>query len=266
VSSRGVARSPFPGMDFYLEDPGVWRDFHLRFINRWCEALAEVLPESYVARLDERVNLVQVDPAVIKLIHPDVAVLNKSANAATSPRRPSGTALREPVTIPHLALEEVREARIEVFHRPDRTLVAVLELLSPTNKTGEGALEYRAKRKSLLQQNVHVVELDLLLGGQRLPMGQALPVADYYAFVTRSDNRATCDVYAWTKRDRLPTIPVPLLAPDPDVLVDLQVVFDVVYERGRYRNDLAYGDLPPVTLSQEDRSWVQQVLAEEERS
>lgn len=38
--------SPFPGMDPYLEDPAFWPDFHHRFLENWCDALADLLPDS----------------------------------------------------------------------------------------------------------------------------------------------------------------------------------------------------------------------------
>src|ERR1700683_5376010 len=64
-------KSPFPGMDPYLEDPAFWSDFHLTFIGCWREAIADVLPDPYEARLDETVHLVQMPEEVIKLIYPD---------------------------------------------------------------------------------------------------------------------------------------------------------------------------------------------------
>lgn len=173
-----VMTSPFPGMNPYLEDPAFWPDFHHVFLDDWCEAVAELLPEPYEARLDGRINLVPMSPEVIKLIHPDTSVSQGK----------------------HEFLEEVRETRIEIVHRPERSLIAVLELLSPTNKTGDGFQEYRAKRKTLLLQKVHLVELDLLVGGQRLPLARPLPAADYYAFVSRSEQRPNCAVYAWSVR------------------------------------------------------------------
>src|ERR1700756_5305284 len=106
--------SPFPGMDPYLEDPAFWSDFHLTFIGCWREAIADVLPEPYEARLDETVHFVQMPEEVIK--------------------QRGGTALLEPRVIPHQALQEVRQSRINILHRPDRSLVAVLEMLSPANK------------------------------------------------------------------------------------------------------------------------------------
>ena len=35
--------------------------------------------------------------------------------------------------------------------------------------------------------------------------------------LSRADRRPDADVYAWTVRDPLPSIPIPLLPPDPDV-------------------------------------------------
>ena len=66
--------SPFPGMDPYLEDAAFWPDFHHTFITCWREVIAEVLPDSYDARIGERVNRTQLEPEVVKLIYPDVAV------------------------------------------------------------------------------------------------------------------------------------------------------------------------------------------------
>ena len=66
-----------------------------------------------------------------------------------------------------------------------------------------------------------LIVLDLLLAGSRLPMERALPPGDYFALVARAERRPDCDVFAWTVRDPLPTIPIPLLAPDPEIVVDL---------------------------------------------
>lgn len=225
--------SPFPGMDPYLEDPAFWADFHKRFLNCWCEAVAAALPDNYDARMDETVNLVQMSPEVIKLIYPDVAVGRE----------------------PHEFLEEVRQTRIEILHRPERTLVAVLEMLSPYNKSGEGFEQYRAKRKTILLQKLHLVGLDLLVGGKRLPLSKPLPRADYYALISRAEDRPNCAVYHWDLRDPLPIIPIPLRAPDADILSDLGKVFRETYERGRYARSLFYKQPPAAPLSRKDAQW-----------
>jgi hypothetical protein len=244
--------SPFPGMDPYLEDPAFWRDFHNRFINSWCEAIADELPETYEARL-ECVNLVHMEDA-LKKIYPDVAVTRRRG-APRSKSKSTGTLLLEPVTIPHEYLDEERQAWIQILHRTDRKLVTALELLSPTNKNGAGFEEYRSKRRAILKQKVHLVELDLLLGGTRPPLSAPLPDGDYYLYVSRVEKRPDCDVSSWRLRDPLPTMAIPLKAPDKDIHVDLAKVFRTTYERGRYAPSLGYGKKPVALLSKEDAKW-----------
>jgi hypothetical protein len=258
--------SPFPGMDPYLEDPAFWRDFHHRFLDYWCEAVAAALPDNYDARLDETVNLVQMSPEVIKLIYPDVAVSRQPRQTKRTHSKNSGTLLLEPVRIPHEFLEEVRQTRIEILHRPERNLVAVLELLSPYNKGGDGFDQYRAKQMTILQKKVHLVELDLLEGGKRLPLSRPLPSADYYALISRAEDRPNCEVYHWALRDPLPTIPIPLRAPDADIQIDLEQVFRNTYERGRYARSLYYSKPPAARLSRKDATWATGVAAKIRRS
>jgi hypothetical protein len=247
-------------MDPYLEDPAFWPDFHSTFLNCWREAIAEVLPTPYEARLDESVNLIDMSPEVIKLIFPDIAVTKGQRPSRAKPRNGS-IALLEPVTIPHEFLEEKRQTRIEVLHRADRSLITVLELLSPFNKTGDGYDQYKAKRNTILGQFVHLVELDLLVGGDRPSLRYDLPPGDYYAYVSRANRRFDCEVYAWTVRDRLPNLPVPLKAPDADLHIDLGAVFRTAYKRGRYANSLSYGKAPLARLKSSDAAWAKRTSA-----
>jgi hypothetical protein len=247
--------SPFPGMDPYLESPAFWPDFHERFITYWCDELAEHLPEAYEARIGERVYLLEPSAEKGKLMGPDVSITHGNGPSSGG-SAPTGLATLEPVTIPLTILDETSEAYIEILHRPDRTLVAVLELLSPSNKIEQGRTLYLAKRNALIQQAVHLVELDLLLGGQRLPFDEPLPAGDYYALVSRSDRRPDCDVYAWTIRQPLPPIPIPLKPPDPDIVLELGVVFATAYERGRYRRSIDYDAPAPISLGDETQRWL----------
>ena len=247
--------SPFPGMDPYLEDPAFWPDFHQTFIGCWREAIADALPPHYDARLDESIDLVQMSPEVIRLIYPDIAVSKGSRRVKRPKANGAGSLLLEPVTIPHEFVDEVRQTRIEILHRPERTLVTVIEMLSPFNKSAEGFNQYRKKRITILLQKLHLVELDLLVGGQRLPHAEPLPPGDYYALVSRQENRPNCDVYTWTARDPLPAVPIPLRAPDADVVVDLGKVFRDTYQRGRYARVLPYSSPPVAPLSSQSKKW-----------
>jgi hypothetical protein len=132
----------------------------------------------------------------------------------------------------------------------------VLELLSPANKEEPGRTLYLAKRNALLHHPVHLVELDLLLKGQRLPLEEGLPPGDYYALVSRGNQRPKCQVYHWTLHQPLPAIPIPLLPPDPDLWIDLGAVFRTTYERGRYSRSVDYTAAPPISLDNARLAWV----------
>jgi len=253
--------SPFPGMDPFLEHPVYWPDFHSRFVNSWCEAIADALPANYEASLGERVYLVEHDPEARKLGYPDVAITRGNIASSSLPSPAGALATLEPVTIPLVLLEGPRETYIEILYQPDRTLVAVLELLSPANKEYPGRTEYLAKRMALLHQNVHLVELDLLLVGRRLPMQEPLPPADYYYLLSRADQRPDCQVYFWSLRQPLPKLPVPLRPPEPDIRIDLGAVFATAYERGRFSRRINYYQAStPEGLSDPDRQWVEEIV------
>lgn len=248
---------PFPGMDPYLETPALWSDFHASFITYWRDSLIECLPSNYEARIDEKVNLVELFPHRKKLIEPDVALTQRGASHGRV-SVPAGVATLEPTTLSLVIEEETHERHIEILHRPDRSLVAVLELLSPANKEEPGRANYLAKRNALIHHPVHLVELDLLLKGQRLPLAEELPPGDYYALVSRADQRPACQVYTWTMQQALPAIPIPLLPPDPDVWCDLGAVFATTWARGRYARSVDYGSPPPVALDSARSAWVQE--------
>lgn len=250
--------SPFPGVDPYLEAQGYWPEFHLKFLNYLQEALSDHLPDDYEARLDERVRMVDVAAEAEELFKPDLAILRTSG-----PRRGTGgggVAVFEPERFTTIVYDEDREAYLKVLHRADKQLVTVIELLSPGNKVGGGRRDYLQRRSAILRQDVHLVELDLLLGGERLPMRRPLPPAHFCASVARVEARVEgrydCDVYSWTVRDRLPTLPVPLRAPDADVGIDLAAVYATVFERGRYARSVDYARPPVLSIDAEDQAWV----------
>jgi hypothetical protein len=250
-------------MDPYLEAQDYWGDFHPSFATYCRDSLNERLPDGYVAQLGEQVRLMEVSRREAKRIIPDVAILGekrKPARSGTRAKRAVGTLTLEPVTIPLPRVTmEVRDVWIHILRLPERTPVTIIEVLSPTNKIGVGFAEHRLKRRKTIRQKVHLVEFDFLLGGQRLPMDRPLPRGDYYALVARAERRPDCDVYAWTIRDPLPSIPIPLLAPDPDVVLDLGAVFATVYERGRYARWLDYTAPLAIVKKPEDRACAEQI-------
>src|SRR4029453_5934831 len=98
----------------------------------------------------------------------------------------------------------------------NRQLVTAIEILSPTNKRAEGRMEYLVKRRRILLSTAHLLEIDLLRQGQRLPMHDPLPPAEYFVLLSRAENRPITEVWPLALRDPLPTVPVPLLPGDSD--------------------------------------------------
>lgn len=257
--------SVFPGMDPHLESPRHWLDFHGRFITHLCEELNERLPRRYSATSEERVPLVheEVDESVMSL-RPDISIMR----TATFSQRPAGGAgdaaiavlEREPIILPHAPLPMIEEEAtryVRIVQYPDNALVAVLELLSPWNK-GEGRNEYLTHRMEALRHKIHLIELDLLVAGRRLPMAAPLPRGDYYAFVTRSDHWPDCEVYAWGIREPLPVLRIPLVAPDADLLLNLQPIFTRVFDRGRCADRIDYAEPLRLPLQEADREWAKE--------
>ncbi len=176
--------APFPGMDPFLESPAYWRRLHQCFITYWRDWLLDHLPDHYEVRIDERLSVVD-EEAERKDMLPDLSVSQSYPLPHQLVHEAAVAVLdKEPVTRQLKYLQTAPEAYLRVLHRPDASLIAVLELLSPTNKSGQGRRDYLLKRQELLQEPVHLVELDLLLGGTRLPIKGKFPVGDYHAFVS----------------------------------------------------------------------------------
>ena len=256
--------SPLPGMDPFLESQGFWQDFHTSLLTYCRELVNASLPVHYVALIEERISLVDLTGEALAGFRPDVSIVREPRETVT-PKEQGGIATLEPVAI-RLArkdLDEVPERWTEIKRLPDLALVTVIEILSPTNKSGPGRGQYLQKRRELLDQPVHLVEIDLLLRGQRLPMGDPLPPGDYYAFVSRAEKRDCSDVYAWSIRRVLPAIPIPLSPPDPDLSLDLAAVVARAYDQGRYQRLIHYADPLDLPLASEDQSWLRSVVSHE---
>ena len=138
--------------------------------------------------------------------------------------------MRVPTVVP----ESILHFSVEIRDRLERRLVTAIEVLSPTNKRGDGREEYLKKRHRILRSEAHLVEIDLLRAGRRIPMKRALPPAPYYVYVGRDEFRPVTDVWPIRLDQPLPSIPIPLLAGDADVILDLQLAVTAVYDLSDY--------------------------------
>ena len=91
-----VSKSPFPGMDPYLERH--WRDVHTALITYTRDQLMEYLPSNLLARMEERVY-VEADGIPTRAIMPDVKVIEDPVALAGSSESDSSIAVADPVVL-----------------------------------------------------------------------------------------------------------------------------------------------------------------------
>lgn len=258
-----MPRSPFPGMDPYLESPTLWPDVHDSLMGIYREQLAPLLAPKYVAELHPQIVIEQLDDEASEPLPalPDVAVIRPDmmpmgavgeATIAAAPLR-----LRAPIAIPQ------RIITLNILQRENEKLVTVIELLSPVNKRpGPKRQAYLKKRTGYLDSSIHLVEIDLLRKWPRMPLLDPIPSCDYLVIIRNAYDRLHCDVWTLKVRQPLPVLPIPLLRPDPDVPLDMGKALQTAYERARYDLRIDYRKPPTSPLSPSDAEWATTLLAQ----
>ena len=265
--------SPFPGMDPYLEEPRRWPDVHQRLITYLTDALQPAIRPRYHARMGERVYI--MNPP--RSIAPDVFLIARPKPDVGGRRvREPGASYGAPAVEADVPLlidmppVEYREPFVEIV-QGDGEVVTVIEVLSPANKTpGEGYRQYRRKQEQLLASPLHLIEIDLLAAGlptlfvaqSELVAVPPVPPHRYLISVRRGTEPDRFETYPVPLPNRLPRIRVPLIAPDPDVVLDVQAVFDRCYDNGDYAGLIDYHKEPTAPLSPDEATWLNALLQE----
>ncbi len=257
--------SPFPGMDPYLENPHFYGDLHQNLAVCIANQLSPILRPKYVARLIPRQVLDRPDEEELRVMFPDVAV-QRIPSASQLPLAGGGVAVAiapAPMKAVNLMRVPFRQVTVEIRSVGSGLLVAAIEILSPVNKRldGDGRDAYLRKRDGLLAASVHLLEIDLLRRGERLPVDPPIPAsADYAVVLSRADARLNAEVWPIALADPLPVVPVPLLPPDPDVPLDLGAAIRSIYERAGYDLDVDYSVPPWPPLTRTQSVWAEKVL------
>jgi hypothetical protein len=248
-------------MNPYLEQKGLWLDFHQAFCTRLRDAIVPQVRPDYFVKLEEHLYIHEVGEAERVLAgRADVGVTRSSP----APRSTVSTAatLEAPLELMvPIATDVEHVSYLEIRDRKDRTLVTVIELLSPSNKQpGDDREAFLVKRRQLLASDVHYVEIDLLRGGARMPVEPMTGCDYYYVLVGRAERRPRSGFWPLTLREPLPTIPVPVREPHPDARVDLQAILHELYDAAGYE-DYIYSGLPEPRLHPDDDRWAREILA-----
>lgn len=251
--------TPFPGMDPYLEQPGLWPDLHNSLIVALRDELAPRLRPRYYVAIEERTYT--VEPADLVLSgRADVAVVRpERAQSPDVPALPSGAdgAVIVEVELPDL----VRETYLEVRTATDGQIVTLIEILSPTNKRpGEGRGQYLRKRRAVLGSLTHLVEIDLLRAGEPMPVQRYAGHSDYRIMVSRGEQRPRALLLPFSVRQLIPPLQLPLAAGDEEPTVEIGPLLHALYERGSYDLRLRYGAEADPPLGAEEAAWADALL------
>jgi len=260
-------RSPFPGMDPYLE--AHWGDIHTRFMVYASNQLNAQLPDDLQAHVEESLAVIE-DGETKRTVYSDVRVVEDSGMSAAESAaataistvdlaKPYVVKLQdEPATLRHLEIVDTRGGG---------RLVTAIEILSPTNKVGStGQLTYIGKQHEYLDAKVNLVEIDLIRAGNfvlaipedRLP---SVCRAAYMICIRRAARPGEAELYPVPLRQPLPNIPVPLRPTDKDVVLQLQPLLDDCYRDGRY-DRIDYRAEPAPRLGEADARWADSILRE----
>jgi len=254
--------TPFPGMDPYLEHPVIWEGVHARLVVAIANQLQPLLDPRYVASVEERVF---IEGPQLRI--PDVWIERNTEQDSNGPRTaaPHGSGDVDTAVVVQIDELEVHQKRVEILDAYNNMkLVTLIELLSPTNKRpGPGRESYVAKQQQVLEGDCHLAEIDLLRDGQRVlsipswRLEEFRPF-DYMVCVSRWPHRQRFEIYASQLQQRLPRIAVPLVAPDPDIKLDIQKTVEQVYVEGRYARRLRYDEPCQPPLDDELQQWADQ--------
>ena len=189
-------KSPFPGMDPYLEQH--WLDVHHALTTYARDQLQSKLPRNLRARLEER-------------------VFQETARVAD-----------DPISQGYIEIIDASSS--------NRVVTVIEFVSPSNKVPGEGRELYLRKRREVIAAEASLVEIDLSREGERCLAARIARIppqyqATYMACVTRAWTR---DIYPLPLAVPLAAIGVPLRKSDDDVSLDLQVLIDQCYENGGY--------------------------------
>lgn len=258
-------KSPFPGMDPYLEDR--WPTVHANLITFIQEVLQPKLPSALRARSEERLLVEEADEDR-QVYQADVAVLQSTGSQNAPPA--SAIATIEPIAIT-LEESDIYERSVQIIDiKTGNRIVTAIEVLSPWNKLpGRLNAKYLKKLGDYRQAGVNIVEIDLLRSSR-----DQMPITHQSIPKRRRSTYLTCAYFAQPRRwfaypmplrEPLGAIPIPLRPQDQAVALEMQPILERVYAAGAH-DDIDYSAPLNPPLSPEDAAWAQETIRAAKRS
>lgn len=255
----------FPGMDPYLENPALWPNVHGRLIVAIADVLSLQLLPKYQPIVEEAVYRTtearDKRPSVLVGI-PDVAIEKTTSTADVVEQ---AVAVAEPLASPVVVELPVpatfRQRFIEIRNTANQEVVTAIEVLSPTNKRGEGRSKYQEKRSRILESQVNLVEIDLLHRGKPMPLVRGNTDSHYRILVSSTVQRPQALSYPFNLAQPLPQVSIPLRKEDSEPVVDFQELLSQIYDRSGYAFSIDYSLPPEPSWNAAELAWIEGVCA-----
>jgi hypothetical protein len=255
-------------MDPYLESQPRWEIFHQWFIHELAR-LSLPTAVSMGCWIDVERDVYKRDPSgEMVLIGEADDVITFSSSYPYAAGSGGGTAtLAPPSSVREVVIDPGEAGQHRQYYLVVREnqawprALAVVELLSPANKSGTYARTYNDKRSKLLASLTHFMEIDFLRAGHN-PLRALFPdvaTTPYFIFVARKTaigRNEAC--FPLRLQDELPIVGLPLWGDRPDLPLDLAAAFRSAYDLATGGRPIRYQDepIPEPPLSVDDASWV----------
>lgn len=267
----------------YFQSQGEWEGFHTSHITDLARSINRLLPLGYAVGLESSLQIREFHPDTgerIRRPKPDVIVYRAGEPPTTRlsdiPAADSAT-LTLPIIQTFHTLEFLHYSAVMIYQVQEKRgglgrPVTRLELLSPSNKYGDGFLYYTDKRREALHGGMKLVEIDYLHQTEPVIAGvpsylRGVPHAWPY-LISVSDptpdyREGLTHVYGFGVDNPIPLIDVPLLGEDR-LLLNVDAVYQETFASLRIFSTLVDYAQPPAqfqTYNPADQARIQAVMA-----
>lgn len=257
-----------------------WESFHSAYIVDMARALNHDLPPGYIVDVERSLQRREYHPDTgERLRHPKPDAVIYQTERGLPPRSAEGIMVAPSFEQPiEATLEDDPELvyRAVVIHRVTETggigtPITRIELLSPSNKKGDGFSDYVGKRGTALLGAMKLVEIDYLHQtvtpikhvpsyARRHPQAAAYNITISNPQPSLTKGKAT--TYFFGVDQPIPKLIIPLAGED-SVPLDFGAVYDQTFQSLRiYSYQVDYAELPPnfESYTPSDQTRIQQLM------
>ena len=236
----------------FFQSKGGWSSFHTNHISDLAKFIDDQLPPGYIVDIEQSLQIREFHPDTgerLRRPEPDITIYetSRTARQAASTSGSVIPTLTQPVIETMEYDEDQYYSGLVIYELIDDATfgrpITRIEILSPTNKAGDGYLQYREKRTATLKSGTCLVEIDYLHETPSpvkhvpsYPHGQAnaFPFSITVSNPTPDLETGLAHTYPIGVDDAILTIDIPLAGDDA-----LSLDFGAVYNE-TYRSLTAY--------------------------